>query len=442
MSYKTYYYISLVFFLIQFTSCSKTAGPEIPPDAHDIVITAIKPTHGPFNTIDTIIGKGFEKIPVVDSILLNGKKLSIISKSNEQIIVKIPELAGSGTIDVWHAGKLLRGPMFKYDSTLFVTTLAGSSVPGTLDGKGLDARFNGPEGIAADHLGNVYVADVYNRAIRKITPSGEVTTLAGNLGSSVSEHVDGTGANARFTLIKGLAIDGNGNLYVGEGFWVRKVSPAGVVTTITGRVPNTNIGGLQQADIDGDVSVATFLDVFGVTLDAQNHLYVADANNNKIKKIIPGGMVSTYAGKGYYQAGIKDGPLSTALLFAPFALSIDPKGNIYFIDGATTRLRKISHDGMVSTLFGPTAPTITGDSQFSAKALATDKEGNLYFSISVGIYKLSPDGKVSRYAAAGIGDEDGPVSVARFRSVNGIAVDASGTLYVVDRNRIRKIAWR
>lgn len=423
-----------------FFSCNKINDPNN-PDTPAITITSISPTHGPANTIDTIIGQNFDKIPVLDSVLLNGKRLTMISRSPEKIIVQIPTLAGTGNIDIWYQGKLIHGPVFNYDSLLFVTTLAGSSTEAaSRDGQGLNARFNNPQGIAVDLSGNIYVAD--SNAIRKITPQGNVTTLAGSL-TGFGSYSDGTGAAARFSNTWGLAMGTDGFLYVGDhyNYRIRKVSLSGVVTTLAGVTWNTGPLGGQ---IDGTASVATFNSPAGIAVNNQNNVYVADLSNNKIRKITTGGTVSSYAGGDYYNYGFADGPATTSLFFTPGAVATDPSGNVFVSDWGNHRIRKITPGGIVTTLLGPLEPSLTGiGSLFFSSALATDKDGNLFFAIPVGIIKMTPNGSIIRYATGGIGEIDGPAQIATYRYINGIAVDATtGNLYITDRYRIRKIGWQ
>jgi serine/threonine protein kinase, bacterial len=198
-----------------------------------------------------------------------------------------------------------------------------------------------------------------------------------------------------------------------------------------------------SGQIDGDKSVATFNAPFGVTTDLQQNVYVADLYNNKIRKITPAGYVSTFAGGDYYNSGHKDGSSVSALFYSPYAVAADISGNIFVIDGEEHLLRKITTSGMVSTLLGPLEPAITGYYDlFSTGALAIDKAGNVFFSIPVGIIKMTQDGKIIRYAVGGTGITDGPAQVATFSAINGIAIDDSGNLFITDKNRIRKIAWQ
>lgn len=439
---KTAFLFLITAFNTFFLSCNKITNSD-GSTISNITITSLKPTHGPFDTIDTLFGKGFNNIPVLDSVLLNGNRLTLISKSDEQIIVKIPSLAGSGNIDIWYQGKLIHGPQFKYDSILLVKTIAGSSTDsGAVDGQGLNARFNQPRGIVVDQSSNIYVADMNNNSIRKITPDGKVTTLAGPL-NGTRDYVDATGSAARFSEPAGLTISNDGFLYVADqyNYRIRKVSLSGVVTTYAG-VTWGNTGPLGWG-IDGDTSIATLNYPAGVGVDFNNNVFVADYSNNKIRKITPNGMVSTLAGIDYYNFGQQDGPVATALLFRPFAVIPDTSGNLYIIDDELHTLRKITQNGVVKTLLGPLEPSITGTSQlFTSGALAIDKSGNIFFSIPEGIIKMTPDGTIIRYAVGGIGELDGPAEYATYRYIGGIAVDNYGNLYITDNNRVRKIGWQ
>jgi gliding motility-associated-like protein len=169
-----------------------------------------------------------------------------------------------------------------------VTTIAGNGVSGYIDAKGTAASFNTPEGICADAAGNLYVADVNNHRIRKIAPDGQVTTLAGN---SSFTTIDGTGTAASFIGPSSITIDSNGNLYTGDDY-VRKITPDGVVTTIAGNK--------TSGSVDGYGASASFYYITGICIDAYGFIYAADFGNNKIRKVFPNGYVATIAGDGTY----------------------------------------------------------------------------------------------------------------------------------------------
>src|SRR2546422_457511 len=165
-------------------------------------------------------------------------------------------------------------------------TLAGNAGYGSADGTGADARFNAPFGAAVDSAGNVYVADTFNHTIRKETPGGGGTTLAGNAGQPGS--ADGTGNAARFRAPSGLAVESAGNIYVADSAnsTIRKVTPGGVVTTLAGSAG-------QQGSTDGTGTAARFSQPYGVAVDSTGNIYVADTFNQTIRKVTPSGVVTT-----------------------------------------------------------------------------------------------------------------------------------------------------
>ncbi len=264
-----------------------------------------------------------------------------------------------------------------------VTTLAGQATAGSTDATGIAAKFNNPYGVAVDTAGNIYVADKYNNRVRKITPAGVVTTLAG---SGAAGSTDGTGIAAQFNNPFAVAVDAAGNVYVADtnNNRIRKITPAGVVTTLAGSTAGYN---------DATGAAAQFNSPFnGVAVDATGNVYVADTNNNRIRKITPAGVVSTLAGSGV--AGSTDGTGAGAQFYNPQGVAVDATGNVYVADTNNNRIRKITPVGVVSTLAG---------------------------SI--------------------LGYVDSTLAGARFTYASGVAVDSAGNLYVADsgNNRIRKI---
>lgn len=230
-----------------------------------------------------------------------------------------------------------------------VITLAGKAgVKGDTDGPGLSARFNEPWGLCVDKFGNIFVADTRNNKIRKITPSGNVTTFAGsgNFGSS-----DGVGVSASFGNPTGIDVDSVGNLYVADHLThiIRKITPQGEVTTIAGfpYIPG---------DADGQGTGAQFWRPYGLCLDYDGNIIVADEWNHKIRKVTPDGIVTTIAGTG--NVGLVNGPALAAEFNYPWDVTVDPQGNIYVGDGYNYVVRKISPQGVVSTLAG--VPLETG----------------------------------------------------------------------------------
>jgi len=328
-----------------------------------------------------------------------------------------------------------------------VTTLAGMpGTVGTADGTGSAARFNSPTGLAVDLSGNIYVTD-NGRTIRKITPAGEVTTLAGN--ASVSGSADGTGTAAQFRSPAGIAVDAAGNLYVADqgNYTIRKVTSAGVVTTLAGTAGTSG-------SVDGTGSAALFGNPTGVAIDPSGNVFVTDAFNRVIRKITPAGVVTKFAGSPWTFGGTNDGTGLQAQFNTPWAIAADAAGNLYVADQISQTIRRIRPDGLVSTLAGFTGSSGTTDGAgqearfYGPYGLTVDGAGNLYVSDSVNctIRKgIEVAGEVP-YAfstlagnSIGYGYADGTGSAARFNRGSGITSDAAGNVYVADNNAIRKV---
>jgi sugar lactone lactonase YvrE len=266
-------------------------------------------------------------------------------------------------------------------STGAVTTFAGAAgVSGSADGVGSAARFNNPSGVAVDGEGIVYVADTMNHTLRRVTPLGIVTTLAGSPG--IVGSVDGTGSDARFQGPQGLAIDDGGNLYVADtnNHTVRKVVPStGVVTTVAGLAGNSG-------SADGQGGLARFDFPSGMAVDGAGNLFVADMENYTIRQILPSGLVSTVAGLAGASGGA-DGTGSTARFDSPSGVALDLSGNLYVADTDNHTIRKVVPSaGTVTTLAGLAGAAGSSDGLgsavrfFSPTGIAADNSGNLYIA--------------------------------------------------------------
>lgn len=215
---------------------------------------------------------------------------------------------------------------------------------GSIDGRGSAARFDGPEGVAADEAGNVYVAERGSSTIRKVTGQGVATTLAGAAGMHGS--ADGTGAAARFRNPGRIAIDGAGNLFVADtgNSTIRKIAPSGAVTTLAGQAGDC-------ASADGNTALARFCNPQGLVLDRSGNLFVADTRNHTIRKIDAAGNVTTIAGRPGV-CGSADGPGTAAAFCEPRDIAADGWGNLYIADTANSTVRMINPKGEVTTLAG------------------------------------------------------------------------------------------
>lgn len=326
-----------------------------------------------------------------------------------------------------------------------VTTIAGTTgIYGSSNGsKG--AGFLYPDGIARDSLGNLFITDSADHVIRKITVEGVVTTFAGS--PSTAGSTNGTGSAARFNLPRGIAIDASDNLYVADSLnnIIRKITPSGVVTTLAGLANNSG-------SVDGMGTNARFRSPFGIVVNAYGDIYVTDWTDHTIRKIEPSGNVTTFAGTTE-TIGVTDGIGLAAKFNGPEGITTDFSRNLYVCDTGNHTIRKITPEGVVTTIAGipGTSGRVDGTALGTAKfnyptRIAIDLRGNIYVSEkgSYAIRKISSDGVVSSFAGqmGSIGYIDGTGSTARFRTGGDLTIDHnSNSLFVCDPgNRfIRKI---
>jgi len=339
---------------------------------------------------------------------------------NASAFLGIAQRAGGAT------PKVIIGSL-TYTPTYTFSTLAGGgsgpfSAPHYLDGTGTTAAFNGPQGIGLDAAGNVYVADGGNWRIRKVSPAGVVTTFAG-IGP--------------MQLISDVKLDSAGNAYATDGVQnvIWKISPAGTIALFAG---STTASG----SLDGTGAAATFNSPGGMAIDASGTIYVADSGNNTIRKVTSGGVVTTIAGTAGV-AGSADGTGSAARFYEPGGLALDSAGNIFVADIGNNTIRKITPAGVVSTFAGTARDEEicqdgTGQAaSFAGPAfLAFDTNGNLLVTDfeSQLVRRITPDAVVTTCAGeAGMRDGDqGAGNKAGFSLPCGIAIDKNGTIYVAN----------
>lgn len=315
-----------------------------------------------------------------------------------------------------------------------VSTLAGSGVQGIADGTGTNAQFKFPRGVAVDASGNVYVGDDGPYNIK----IRKITPsgVVTTLAGSTQGYADGTGTAAKFYDIQALAVDASGNIIVADNSKIRKITPSGVVTTLAGST---------SGYVDGIGTSAKFSNPFGIAVDVSGNIYVADMSNNRIRKITPSGVVTTLAGS---TQGSIDGIGTAAQFFQPYGVAVDTSGNVYVTDTYNDKIRKITPSGVVTTLAGSTQGSVDGTGTnarfYRPWGIAVDSSGNVY----VGDYgnwkirKITPLAVVTTFAGgSGYGDTDGSGNLATFKSTIGISIDSQNNLYVGDteNHKIRKI---
>lgn len=331
-----------------------------------------------------------------------------------------------------------------------VSTVAGYyGATGLVDGPGRDALFNFPKSLAINAAETIYVADTYNSVIRKITPDGMVSTLAGGFGPEDTGSADGVGRQARFNYPSGIAVDLNGVIYVADAgnVTVRKITPDGVVTTLAGLAGSHGV-------VDGQGSAARFDFMSGITTDALGNIYVTDCAC--IRKITPDGGVTTIAGAGCAW-GYADGMGASARFNTLDGITANPDGNLYVVDSGNSRLRKITPAGNVTTLAGGYPSLYFGDSYpfdgtgnqarfYLPKGITADSNGLMYLAEGR-VRTVTPGGLVTTLPAAGLfsTDSNPPDDAGEIPPLSGvrdISIDLAGNIYVAERSRgvIRKIS--
>jgi sugar lactone lactonase YvrE len=319
-----------------------------------------------------------------------------------------------------YAAKLLR----QVTPAGVVTTLAGAyEASGTVEGKGTNARFSDPSGVAFGAAGTLYITDDVDDVILRMTPSGDITTFAGS--APKFGVADGTGTAARFSLPGAIAADADGNTYVLDHTNVlKRITPAGVVTSIAGLA---NASGAQ----DGTGSAARFNYPLGIAVDRRDgSVIVADTMNDTIRRVTSQGIVTTVAGKAGI-AGGSNGTGTAATFSGPRGVAVDGSGNVYVADSNNSVIRKITPDGVVSTFAANPghSPTI----QFPT-AVAVDTAGNVYVNDNRNlIRKVTPDGTINNFVGnSGLTNADGVGTAAGFNYPGSIALDRDGNLWVAD----------
>jgi sugar lactone lactonase YvrE len=321
---------------------------------------------------------------------------------------------GTGNVFVADSGS---NSIYKVTPAGIRTTLAGGESYGSADGAGAEARFKNPRGLAIDRAGNILVGDADNDTIRKISPAGVVTTLAG---TAAHGYADGAGANVRFDGPSGAAVNQAGDIFVADHKAIRKITPAGVVTTLARA--STSVAGIG---VDDDV----LHDPFRLALDTAGNVFVSTMDDS-IQKVTPSGAVTTIA-RGLYYSGI--------------GIAVNAAGDLFVTATRDATILAVTPAGAVSLFPGRVGVSGCDSGEWTHAFsypcyLVIDGEGNLIVTDSGRIFRITPDCTVSTLAGGGpSGQQDGPGAEASFENPTGLAIDGAGNLFVADRNTIRKI---
>jgi uncharacterized protein (TIGR03437 family) len=327
----------------------------------------------------------------------------------------------------------------KISSSGTISTIAGDGVYSSSGdgGPAVLAELNTPRGVAVDPAGNVYVADTLNYRVRQINPSGVINNFAGN-GSAGSSGDGSAATSAELTQPQTLAADASGNVYIVDSVnhRVRVVAPNGVINTIAGN-------GTPGYSGDGGPAASAQLNApRGVAVDSSGNLYIADFNNNVVRKV-SNGIITTVAGIGSLGFSGDGGPATSAQLYGPVAVAVDAAGDLYISDLRNYRIRMVTPNGIINTIAGNGTSVASGDggpainAQLAAPgSLIADKSGNLFIADSVAVIReITPDGTIHTIAGngtVGYSGDGGPSLVAQFNGISGIAMDKSGNIYVAD----------
>jgi uncharacterized protein (TIGR03437 family) len=334
-----------------------------------------------------------------------------------------------------------------------ISTYAGN---GTLSysgdgGAAVQAQLNNPQGVAADAAGNLYVADTLNNVVRKVSPNGTISNFAGNGG--VGSSGDGSAAtSAQLHGPQGLAVDAAGNLFIADTMnaKVRKVSAAnGVITTVAG-------SGTPGYGGDGGAAASAQLNLpIGVAVDSSGNVYIADFGNSRVRKVsASGASIGTVAGNGSAGYSGDGGPAVKAQLNGPQGVAVDAAGNLYIADTENNAIREVTSAGLIATVAGNGIAGYSGDGGQATSAqvgnpvgVAVDAAGNI-FTVDAGnrVRQVYPNGVIATIAgngSRGYTGDGGLATQAQFNAPSAIALGSNGNLYVADmaNNAVRLLQY-
>jgi len=417
---KLFLSVLFVFVIYCIVSCTKGSSNDTPvTPSNSPTLTAIVPAKALPNSAISITGTNFTTDLTKITVTFNGVAATVNSATSTEIVATVPASAKTGNVVLVCNGTTLTSSTFTVTAGTQTTyaygnvelisidgsgnmyavatgsdvykIIPGGSTTSTFAGNGYNGIFFVLAGIAIDAAGNVYVADAYRYVINKITPGGTVSVFAG---SGTAAYKDGTGTSAQFLSPIGLAIDASGNLYTCDAFRVRKITPAGVVTTLAGSGVSGNV--------DGQGTTAQFAAIGGIAVDASGNVYVSDTKNLNIRKISATGLVTTIAGSG--TAGFADGQGTAAQFTYPQGMAVDAAGNVFVSDNLTTNLSG-----------GSNGPVVFSIRMINKAGLVTTFIKDTYTAAT------APGTTIN-----------GPIGIATTIWPNGIAFDTSGNMYIAN----------
>jgi sugar lactone lactonase YvrE len=359
-------------------------------------------------------------------------------------------VAGAAVAAVAAAACLVAGAASAASGVDRIYTVAGLGTQGFSGdgGQATSAQLNYPAGGAVDAQGNLYIADNTNDRIRKVSPAGVITTVAGD-GIAGYGGDGGQATSARLDFPDGVAVDPHGDLFIADTLnnRVREVSPSGVITTVAGN-------GIAGYSGDGGQATSAELDnPTGVAVGPEGVLYIADEANERVREVHANGLITTVAGTGVIGFSGDGGPAGSAELNTPASVATDAQGDLYIADASNWRVRKVDASGTITTIAGNGIAGFSGDGGQATSAeisfprgVAVDPAGNVYIADlnNYRVRKVTPDGRISSIAGNGLlgfSGDGGQALSAELGSVLGVATDAGGDVFVFDSSnqRVREV---
>ncbi len=327
-----------------------------------------------------------------------------------------------------------------------ITTFAGNGSTGSTGdgGPAIAAACESPSGIAFGPGGDVFFSLYYANTIRKVSSAGIITTIAGN-GTDGFSGDGGPATAAQFSKPTKVLRDNAGNIYVADLYnnRVRKISTTGIISTFAGNGSTTFSGD------GGPATAASLFHPIGLAMDGAGNIYISDYDHYRIRKVTPSGIISTYAGNGTPGATGDGGPATAAQFNRVWGIKMDGSGNLYLADQVNNLLRKVSPSGIITTVAGTGAAGYSGDGGPATAAVLNhvsdidfDGLGNIYIAdqLNHAIRKITPDGTIVTIAGTGTagysGDGGSPLT-AQFDQPNEIEVSPAGNLHIADNNNNR-----